>query len=111
MATQEQQEKKRLTQEELEKLEKQYYPLSETLLQWDAGMHTKDFKTSSPKIQEDTKKQFAFMKFALNETIEVLMMHNALNPEMADHASRNKFVKLNIKFNILKYTRRKKYQK
>lgn len=111
MSKEEKQEKKRLSQEELEKLEGQYYPLTDTLTEWENGMKTKAFKSSPSKIQEDTKKQFAFMKYSLNETLEVLMMHDALNPGMADHASCNKFVKLNTKFNLLKYSRRKRYQK
>lgn len=109
MATQEQQEKKRLTQEELQKIDKQCCSLMQTLFQYEIGMKGKDFKKWPQKKQVQIKKQFEFFKFSLNEGVKTLIMHHALTDELSEKVSGCKYVSLNTKFEILKYNKRKLY--
>lgn len=97
--------KKTLTTEELVKLEEQYWSLTQTLHQYEAGMKSDGFKLFSPSRRDETKKQFKFMKFSLNETVKVLIMFQFLKDDMAKDASGNKFIDLNTKFRIMEYQR------
>lgn len=97
--------KRTLTTEELVKLEEQYWSLTQTLHQYEAGMKSEGFKLFTPEKRDETKKQFKFMKFALNETVMVLIMFKFLKDDMAKDASGNRFITLNTKFRIMEYNR------
>lgn len=102
---------KRLTKEELEAIEKQCFSLTDTLFQYELGMKGKDFKSWPQEKRFQIKRQFEFFKFSLNEGIKTLIMHGQLSKKLSDHASGNKFVTLNTKFEILKFNKRKKFLK
>ena len=98
---------KRLSDEELDKLDTQYWNLTDTLVQYDHGMRSPEFKRFPKEQQETTRKQFEFMKYALNESVNVLILHDYLKPETAKHASGNRYVTLKTKWKILSYTKMK----
>lgn len=99
--------KKTLSQEELMKLEEQYWSLTQTLQQYEAGMKSSGFKLFTPMQASKTRHDFEFMKFSINETINVLILFGFLKDDMAKDASGNKFINLKTKFAIMSYQRMK----
>lgn len=102
-----QQATRRLSVEELDKLDDQYWSLTDTLVQYDHGMRSSDFKRWPADQKEKTRQQYEFMKYALNEGIRVLIIHDSLKPETAKHASGNRYVTLKTKWSIMSYTKMK----
>lgn len=98
---------KRLSDGELAKLDDQYWSLTDTLVQYDHGMRSPQFRRFPKDQQETTRKQFEFMKYALNESIKVLIIHDFLSKVTAEHASGNRYVTLKTKWQILSYTKMK----
>lgn len=97
----------RLSDDELAKLDDQYWSLTDTLVQYDHGMRSPQFRRFPKDQQETTRKQFEFMKYALNESIRVLIIHDFLSKVTAEHASGNRYVTLKTKWQILTYTKMK----
>lgn len=98
---------KRLSDGELAKLDDQYWSLTDTLVQYDHGMRSPQFRRFPKDQQETTRRQFEFMKYALNESIRVLIIHDYLSNLTAEHASGNRYVTLKTKWQILSYTKMK----
>lgn len=102
-----QQKTRRLSDEELDALDTQYWNLTDTLVSYDHGMRSPEFRRFPKDQQETTRKQFEFMKYALNESIMVLIIHDYLSDSTAKHASGNRYVTLKTKWKILSYTKMK----
>lgn len=97
---------KRLTNEQLDALDQQYGELTKELYTYRDGMCDKDYKAKFPKKQRDQiKRQFDFLKMALNEGLDVLMLHNHLKVGTGVDAIGNPFVKFKTKIRILRHLR------
>lgn len=101
-------EKRPLTPEELDQLEQQYYELTEELRSYRNGMRDRDYKAKFPKQErEHIKRQYKFLKNALNEGLGVLIDHEHLSVKTCIDVIGNPFCTLRTKWNVSKYMRTK----
>lgn len=101
-------EKRKLTQEELDQLNDQYYELKKTLKEYRDGMRSKNYRSMFDKQQRDQiELQYGFFKKCINETLITLMDQDGLKTTTAIDAIWNRFVGFVTKWRVSRYLRRK----
>ena len=93
----------RLTPDQLEQLEQNYYNITEDCRSYKELFGKPHFRESDQKLQQSARKQFDFYKRALNATLETLMMHDYLSYSVTVSALKNRFVRFGTKMRILKH--------
>lgn len=91
-------EEKKLTIEEINGLEQQYFDMTEDLQSYRRLFRTRKFWKASKQAREQAIYQYRFFKQALNETLlSLIQCEEWYNKEVVGNALRNRFVKLRTK--------------
>lgn len=105
-------EKRQLTKEEIDSLDKQYADLKATLDEYREVMQKRGYKKAyDQSTREQAEKQFTFFKSALNETLITLMSQDGLKVITAIDALGCRYVKLSVKWRVSRYLRHERKQR
>lgn len=96
-------EKPKLTKDELEKLERQYDSLTEELEIYRQNMRgIKYLKNYPAEERKKNRHQYKFLKYSLNETVKVLILHDSDKVQCLSDVLQNRFLTFRTKLFIVK---------
>lgn len=96
-------EKQKLNNEELEKLTLQYHSITIDLEIYRVNMKGRKYRKSYSAAERDKhKKQYRFLKLALNETVMVLILHDYADFDLLTRSLRNRFLTFRTKWIVFK---------
>lgn len=95
-------EKKKLNEQELEILRKQYYELTETIRDYKSNMMSKKFAEMDHNTQYRVKMQYNWFKLSINDTVRVLIDHDYCDRDMLIDAVFNRYLRFKMRWTALK---------
>lgn len=96
-------EKPKLNEDELVRITCQYHYLTDDLEIYRKNMRGIKYRRSYPAAErEKHKKQYKFLRFSLNETVMVLILHNHAGLDLLSDAMKNRFLTFRTKWIVLK---------
>ena len=90
-----------LSKEQVSELKQQYWDITADLKKYRRLFWQRRFWRAPDKVRKDTKRQYKFMKFSINELILTLCFTDNMDGQLAASAILNRFVTWKTRYIII----------